>query len=155
MSRYVFPVLTMSDNLLIPLPGFSLPDDFPNRVGFVALVDQQLRKLRATGHFVPPRFFGYYFLAGVPMGVAGSWTVTLDDARPASLLPDLLQRVTRGKFSIVSRGPKARPEFLLVHDRRDGACWLWTFQEGLRFVESPEPMIGGRDGTEAPKLFES
>ena len=143
---------TMTENVLIPLPGFTLPGDFPNRIGFVGLVDHQLRKLRATGHFVPPRFFGYYFQSRVPIGVGGSWTVTLDDARPVSLLPDLLERVTRGKYRIVGRGRSSPPDFLLVHDRRDGACWLWTFQEGLRFVESAEPMIDGRGGAEAPKL---
>lgn len=143
----------MTENVLIPLPGFTLPGDFPSRIGLVALVDQQLRKLRTTGHFVPPRFFGYYFQARVPIGVGGSWTVTLDDARPVSLLPDLLARVTRGKYGIVGRGPAGKPDYLLVHDRRDGACWLWTFQEGLRFVESPEPMMGGRDDAEAPKLL--
>jgi hypothetical protein len=143
----------MTENVLIPLPGFTLPGDFPNRIGLVGLVDQQLRKLRTTGHFVPPRFFGYYFQSRVPIGVGGSWTVTLDDSRPVSLLPDLLARVTRGKYGIVGRGPTGKPDYLLVHDRRDGACWLWTFQEGLRFVESPEPMIGGRDNAEAPKLL--
>jgi hypothetical protein len=49
---------TMPDNVLIPLPGFQLPGDFPWKVGFVAMVDDQLRRLRATGHFLPPRFFG-------------------------------------------------------------------------------------------------
>ena len=28
----------MTDNVLIPLPGLSLPYDFPRRVGFIALV---------------------------------------------------------------------------------------------------------------------
>ena len=143
----------MTENVLIPLPGFTLPADFPRRIGLVALVDHQLQKLRTTGHFVPPRFFGYYFQGRVPIGVGGRWTVTLDETGPVALLPDLLKRVTHGKYGIVGRGPASKPEYLLVHDRRDGACWLWTFPEGLRFVESPEPMIGGRDDAEAPKLF--
>ena len=145
----------MTENLLIPLPGFQLPDDFPWRVGFVALVDEQLRRLRTTGHFLPPRFFGYYFQANVPIGVGGSWTVSLDANRPASLIPGLLERVTHGQFSITSTGPDQTPEYLLVHDRRDGACWLWTFAEGLKFIEATEPVWAGdtSDGVERPKLL--
>jgi hypothetical protein len=143
----------MTENVLIPLPGFELPGDFPWRVGFVALVDDQLKRLRATGHFLPPRFFGYYFQARVPVGVGGSWTVSLDGTRPATLLPELVDRVTRGQYSISSADRNARPDFLLVHDRRDGACWLWSFQDGLRFVEAVEPTTGGWDDAEAPKLL--
>lgn len=143
----------MPHNLLIPLNGFRLPVDFPWRVGFVALVDDQLRRLRTTGHFLPPRFFGYFFQAHVPIGVGGSWTVSLDATRPASLLPGLLERLTHGQFSITSTGPDSKPDYLLVHDRRDGACWLWTFEEGLRFVEAVEPTAGGWGGAEAPRLL--
>lgn len=138
-------VKPITENVLIPLPGFQLPGDFPWRVGFVALVDDQLRRLRATGHFLPPRFFGYYFQGHVPVGVGGSWTVSLDATRPATLLPELLSRLTHGLYSITSGGPKQFPEYLLVHDRRDGACWLWSFEDGLRFVESIEPTNGGGD----------
>jgi hypothetical protein len=110
--------------------------------------------LRATGHFLPPRFFGYYFRAHVPIGVGGSWTVSLDPARPASLIPGMLDRITHGQYSITSSGAGAAPRFLLVHDRHDGACWLWSFDEGLRFVESVEPMTGdGWDDAETPKLL--
>jgi hypothetical protein len=143
----------MAENVLIPLPGFQLPEDFPWRVGFVALVDEQLRRLRATGHFLPPRFFGYYFQAHIPVAVGGSWTVSLDPGRPASLLPGLLERVTHGLYSITTAGPKHAPAYLLVHDRRDGACWLWSFEDGLRFVEAVEPTTGGHDGAETPKLL--
>src|ERR1044072_4499488 len=110
----------MSENVLIPLPGFQLPGDFPWRVGFVSLVDDQLRRLRHTGHFLPPRFFGYYFESNVPIGVGGSWTVSLDATRPATLLPEAIEQVTHGQYSIVSTGAHQRPEFVLVHDRRDG-----------------------------------
>jgi hypothetical protein len=144
----------MPDNVLIPLPGFQLPGDFPWKVGFVAMVDDQLRRLRATGHFLPPRFFGYYFQASVPIGVGGSWTVSLDGIQPVSLLPGMLDRLTQGQYSITSNGPETMPDYLLVHDRRDGACWLWSFDDGLRFVESVEPMIGGWDDAEASRLFE-
>lgn len=144
----------MADNVLIPLPGFELPVDFPWRVGFVGLVDDQLRRLRTTGHFLPPRFFGYYFQASMPVGVGGSWTVSIDRKRPMSLVPGMLDRLTHGQYSITSTGPEDTPDYLLVHDRRDGACWLWSFDDGVRFVESVEPMSGGgRDGAEAPRLF--
>jgi hypothetical protein len=131
----------MNDNILIPLPGFALPEDFPWRVGFVALVDDQLRRLRATGHFLPPRFFGYYFQGRVPVAVGGSWTVTLEGNTPASLLPDLMDQMTDGKYSIVAPRRDSAPDFMLVHDRRDGACWLWSYDQGLRFIESVEPVL--------------
>ena len=146
----------MTNNLLIPLPGFELPADFPWRVGFVALVNDQLRKLRATGHFVPPRFFGYYFQKDRPVGVGGSWTVSLEAAQPAVSLPRMLERVTEGAYPITSARRDAPPEFLLVHDRRDGACWVWSFADGLRFVEAWEPTLraensgGAGGGTGAP-----
>lgn len=149
----------MADNLLIPLPGFELPRDYPWRVGFVQLVDEQLRKLRATGHFLPPRFFGYYFQAQVPVGVGGSWTVSLDPTHPVSLLPRTLDRMTQGAYSIASPDRESPPDFLLVHDRRDGACWLWTFAEGLQFVEAVDPVKGGDGGgdlwndADKPKLL--
>jgi hypothetical protein len=144
----------MAENILIPLPGFALPTDYPWRVGFVGLVNDQLRKLRATGHFLPPRFFGYYFQAAVPMGVGGSWTVSLDATTPATLLPELLNPLTHGEYPITSPGTHTEPDYLLVHDRRDGACWLWSFAAGLRFVEAVEPMAGddGRDDAERKLL---
>jgi hypothetical protein len=48
--------------------------------------------------------------------------------------------MTHGQFSIASPTEQAAPDFLLVHDRRDGACWLWRFAFGLRFVEAVEPV---------------
>lgn len=137
------PTRVMAENVLIPLPDFQLPPDYPWRVGFVGLVDDQLRKLRATGHFLPPRFFGYYFRESVPVAVGGSWTVSLEARQPASILPRLLERVTQGAYTIVSAAREAWPDYLLVHDRRDGACWLWSFPDGLRFVEAFEPTTGG------------
>jgi len=135
----------MTENLLIPLPGFRLPSDFPWQVRFVAAVDDQLRRLRATGHFSPPRFFGYYFQGDHPFGVTGSWTVTLNGGPKLQALPEELDRVTNGQFSIASLSERASPDFLLVHDRRDGACWLWRFAFGLRFVEAVEPVEEGED----------
>ena len=143
----------MPNNLLIPLPNFLLPRDFPWRAGFIALVDDQLRRLRATGHFVPPRFFGYFFQAEVPMGVGGNWTVSLDARPPVTQLPELITQLTNGHFSIVSARRETVPDYLLVHDRHDGACWLWSFADGLRFIEANEPVLGGAalDGLEKPK----
>lgn len=132
----------MTDNVLIPLPGFELPTDYPWRVGFVGLVNDQLRRLRATGRFLPPRFFGYYFQEQLPVAVGGSWTVSLDATQPASLLPRMVERVTQGEYTITSMHRDIAPDFLLVHDRRDGACWLWSFTDGLRFVEAYEPTKG-------------
>jgi hypothetical protein len=137
----------MSENLLIPLPGFTLPPDFPWRVRFISAVDEQLRRLRATGHYVPARFFGYYFQEQVPMGVSGSWTVALETAAPWRQLSAALDRLTCGQFSIVSDARGVDPDFMLVHDRLDGACWLWRFGFGLKFVEATEPVANeGSDG---------
>src|SRR6185436_1849688 len=130
----------MSENVLIPLSGFTLPYDFPWRVGFIAMVDDQLRRLRATGHFLPPRFFGYYFQGGTPMAVGASWTVTLENGPELAMLPGSLNRLTLGRYSIASGGPAVTPDFMLVHDRRDGACWLWSFADGLKFIEAVEPV---------------
>src|SRR5580658_4197996 len=118
----------MIENILVPLPDFRLPGDYPWRVRFVAAVDEELRRLRTTGHYLPPRFFGYYYRNGRPVGVSGSWTVALEAAPPATQLLDAVERVTQGRFGIAASTPEADPDFMLVHDRHDGACWLWRFE---------------------------
>src|SRR5476651_1708824 len=133
----------MSDNVLIPLSGFILPGDFPWRVGFITLVDLQLRRLRATGHFLPPRFFGYYFRGDLPIAVGGSWTVSLDPVPPMTLLPEAIEKFTLGEYDIVSASRELLPAYLLVQDTHDGACWLWSFAQGVKFVESVEPVSAG------------
>lgn len=143
----------MSENVLIPLSGFELPRDYPWQVGFVALVDDQLRRLRATGHFLPPRFFGYYFQGRMPVAVGGSWTVSLENTQPASLLPEVLRCMTGGVYSIVSEDRENTPDYMLVHDRRDGACWLWSFDDALSFVEAVEPTREGWNDADQPKLL--
>jgi len=146
----------MSDNVLIPLSGFALPRDFPWRVGFVAIIDEQLRRLRATGYFLPPRFFGYYFRGDQPLAVAGSWTVSLDAVPPVTLLPATVENFTDGQYPIVSGSRATRPEFMLVHDTHNGACWLWTFADGLKFIEAIEPVTEAApsfDDTEKPRLL--
>jgi hypothetical protein len=110
------------ENVLIPLPGFTLPEDFPWQVKFVSLVEGQLRRLHASGRFLPPRF---------------------------------LEDLTLGQYAIGSSAQKMEPDFLLVHDRRDGACWLWRFAYGLRFVMATEPVSGddGMNNAENRKLL--
>jgi hypothetical protein len=137
----------MTDNVLIPLPGFTLPADYPWKIRFVSAVDEQLRRLRASGKFLPPRIFGYFFQGTSPVAVSGNWTVTLNPTRPISDLPDRIDRLTQGRFSIVSEAEENLPEFLLIHDRRDGACWLWRFAYGLQFVEATDATSEGDDGT--------
>ena len=131
----------MTDNVLIPLPGFFLPGDFPWRVKFVAAVEYQLRCLNASGSFLPPRFFGYYFLKEEPIGVTGQWTVSLDASPPLNTMVEVLEQMTLGQYAIASTHPTSSPDFLLVHDRLDGSCWLWRFAFGLRFVESTQPVL--------------
>ena len=147
----------MNDNVLIPLSGFSLPGDFPWRVGFITLVDMQLRRLRATGHFLPPRFFGYYFRGDLPIAVGGSWTVSLDLVPPMTLLPEAIEKFTEGDYQIVSHSRDLMPNHMLVHDTRDGACWLWSFAQGLKFIEAVEPVTTGESGgwydAEKPRLL--
>jgi hypothetical protein len=135
----------MTDNVLIPLPGFKLPGDYPWRIRFVDAVDEQLRRLRTTGRFQPPRFFGYFFQGGYPVAVSGNWTVTLDADAEIADLSDRIDELTQGRFPISSEYDERLPDFLLIHDRRDGACWLWRFAYGLQFVEATEPVTGGDD----------
>ena len=131
----------MTETAPITLQGFTLPTDFPWRVRFIAAVDEHLRRLRATGHFVPARFFGYYFRGNVPMGVSGNWSVTLESHPPVSQLPEVIDYVTQGQFAIASASRDRLPDYMLVHDRRDGACWLMAFDAGMRFVEATEPVV--------------
>jgi hypothetical protein len=146
----------MNDNVLIPLPEFRLPGDFPWRVGFITLVDLQLRRLRATGHFLPPRFFGYYFRGDLPIAVGGSWTVSLDPVPPMTLLPEAVAKFTQGEYDIVSKSREFLPDYMLVHDTHDGACWLWSFAQGVKFIEAVEPVTASEsrwDDAEKPKLL--
>ena len=131
----------MTDNILVPLPGFTLPCDFAWKVRFIDAVEDHLQKLHAAGHFVPPRFFGYYFNGGQPVAVSGGWTVALDRVPALERLPAAVARLTDGRFAICAEENESQPDFLLIHDRRDGACWLWRFSFGLRFVAATEPIF--------------
>ncbi len=139
----VIVMATATDNVLIPLSGFTLPRDFAWRIRLVAAVDEQLRRLRSTGHFEPPRFFGYFFQGEHPIGVTGNWVVTLDAIPLLLAVPSAIDRITKCQYSICSESAQTVPEYLLVHDTHDGACWLWRFHHGIRFVEAGEPFLAG------------
>ncbi|OYU99431.1 MAG: hypothetical protein CFE26_25680, partial [Verrucomicrobiales bacterium VVV1] len=108
---------TMPKNTLIHLPDFELPLDFPWRVRFVAAVDAQLRRMRATGHYEPGRFFGYFCQGAGPVGVSGNWTVALEDSAWGVDLNEMLERRTEGKYSIMCRPGEVEPGYILIHDR--------------------------------------
>jgi hypothetical protein len=137
---------TVTDNVIIPLTGFSLPRDFAWRVRFIAAVDEQLRRLRSTGHFEAPRFYGFFFQGETPVGVSGNWIVSLDALPLLLALPPSVDRITHGQFNICSESIETVPDFILIFDSRDGSCWLWRFSYGLRFVESTDPLCIGKDG---------
>lgn len=71
-----------------------------------------------------------------------------------------VERLTERRFSIASPAGREEPDYLLVNDRRDGACWLWDYGHGRQFVEAHEPVSGGDyedlpelPGPEGPKLL--
>ena len=68
--------------------------------------------------------------------------VSVDPVAALIKVPDSLDMVTHGQFDVMARGD-AEPDFVLVHDRRDGACWLWRYRFGLRFVMAQEPTLEG------------
>jgi hypothetical protein len=70
-----------------------------------------------------------------------------------TLVTSKLDRLTKGLYSIASTSAGSVPDFMLIHDRRGGSCWLWSFDEGLRFVEAVEPVVGGWNDAETPRLF--
>jgi len=129
----------MTDNVLVPLPDFTLPREFPWKVRFISAVHEHLWRVRLEDTFAPPRFFGYYFRGEEPMGVTGSWTVALNAEAPLMELAETVEALTYGNCSI--RGTReSDPDFVLIHDLYDGACWLWRFSYGMQFVMATEPM---------------
>ncbi len=148
---------SMMDNLLIALPELRLPRDLAWRVKFIEAVEEHARRLGINGHYHPSRFMGYYFAGTHPVVVSGHWTVTLDSVPLLRDLHDVVERVTEHRFSIRSAAEECAPEFMLIHDRHDGACWLWEYAHGRRFLEARQPVlswssseIGADDG---PKLL--
>jgi hypothetical protein len=133
----------MMDNMLINLPEIRLPGDMAWRVKFVEAVEKHAERLGIAGRFNAPRFFGYYFTGQHPVVLAGHWTVMLDEVPLMRRLRQAIERVTENRFSIASETEGGEPEFLLVHDRHDGSCWLWDFLHGRRFLEASEPVATG------------
>jgi hypothetical protein len=154
---------SMTDNMPINLPEIRLPRDLAWRVKFIEAVEEHVRHLGVTGHFQPPRFFGYYFAGRHPVVLARHWKVTLDAAPLLWRMHHVLEGLTDSQFSIAAKSDDTVPDYLLVHDRFDGACWLWEFARGRRFVEAHEPMQGasepdgasGDGGAQNQKLFGS
>lgn len=129
-----------TENVLVPLPGLTLPRDLPWKVKFIDLVEDHLRKMSAGGGFEAPRFFGYYFRGEEAVAVTGSWTVLLDAHPLLAGLAASLDAVTGGRFEITG-APDREPDFVLVHDRWDGSCCLWRFAFGMRFVMAEEAVL--------------
>ncbi len=149
----------MTGNLPIDIPEIRRPRDMAQRARFIDAVEQRARRLGLAGAFSPPRFFGYYFTGPHPVVIAGQWTVMLDEVPPLVQIRQMVERITESRFSISSRESGGEPEFMLVHDRRDGGCWLWDYAHGRRFVEAHEPVSGADDFYESlppgdgPKLL--
>lgn len=141
----------MTDNLIIDLPELRLPRDLARRVKFIEAVEEHARRLGIVGRYQPSRFIGYYFAGRFPVVVSGHWTVTLDDVPLLRGLRDMIERLTEQRFSIRSVSEDVTPEFMLVHDAHDGACWLWEYAHGRRFLEARQPIISaGWDGESGP-----
>jgi len=150
---------SMTDHLLIDLPEIRLPRDLAWRVKFIEAVEDHVKQLGVAGHFEPPRFFGYYFAGRHPVVLARHWKVTLDSAPLLWRLRQILEKMTENQFSIGCAADNGEPDYLLIHDRHDGACWLWGFAQGKRFVEASEPVAASsrwEDASESgPKLLGS
>lgn len=130
----------MTDNLIIDLPELRLPRDLARRVKFIEAVEDHAKRLGIVGRYEPSRFIGYYFAGRYPVVVSGHWTVTLDDVPLLRGLRDMVERLTERRFSIRSVNEDVTPEFMLVHDAHDGACWLWEYSHGRRFLEARQPV---------------
>ncbi|HYC70772.1 MAG TPA: hypothetical protein VEB66_06165 [Opitutaceae bacterium] len=141
----------MTDQRLIDLPGLRLPHDLARRAKFVAEVERVARRLGLNCDYEPPRFVGYYFLGTQPVVAAGRWTVTVGETELLDQLQVIVQRVTEGRFAIASEGPAEKPEFMLIHDRYDGSCWLWDFTHGHAFLSAEEPAAESDDFAGEPE----
>lgn len=130
----------MTDQTLIHLPEIRLPRDFAGRLKFVEAVENHVRLLGIIGRFEPPRFVGYYFSGRHPVVLARHWKITLGSAPLLWRLHEMLDRMTGHKFNLVTDSDESVPDYLVVHDRYDGVCWLWEFEPGRRFVEAQVPV---------------
>ena len=144
----------METNVLINLPGFTLPRDYAWRVGLVEKMNNYLRQLADQERsqlgpddatevrprtFVVPRFTGYYFVDKQPVAIMSYALVNLDRLHPIAHLIEQVDAATSGDYRIVNAKGEADPLYLLIHDRHTGACWLQRFEHGKRFVTAVEP----------------
>ena len=142
-------------NILINLPGFTLPRDYAWRVGIVDKVNRHLRELAErerrnlgiesetevrTRSFLVPRFAGYYFIERQPVALTSYAQVNLDREHPIAHLAEQVDAATEGQYRIVNAKGEAAPLYILVHDRHTEACWLQRFEHGKRFVTAVEPV---------------
>ena len=114
--------MSTTDHIIIDLPEIRLPRDMAWRVKFIEAVEEHVRKLGVAGHFEAPRFFGYYFAGRHPVVLARNWKVTLDSVPLLQKLRQVLERITENQFSITAESDDGVPDYMLVHDRHDGAC---------------------------------
>lgn len=128
-----------------------LPRDLAWRVKFVEAVEEHARKLGLEARFRPPRFCGYFFNGPSPVVMAGRWTVILDETPLLEEVRVSVERLTARRFSISSASAAEEPDFMLVNDGHDGACWLWDYGHGRTFVEAHEP-VSGADPGKSPEL---
>lgn len=139
-------------NILIPLPGFTLPRDYAWRVGLVDKMTSYLRSLAEQEQagsdpslpavqrtFVVPRFTAYYFKDKQPVALMTFALVNLDRCHPIVHLVEQVDAASRGQYRIVNATGEVDPLYLLIHDRHTGACWLQRFEHGKRFVTAVEP----------------
>jgi hypothetical protein len=153
----------MKDPLIIDLPEVRLPRDMARRIRFHEAVERHARRLGLPGRFALPRFFGYYFIEKRPMAVAGLWTVLVSEVPLMMMLRESVDRATDGRCSITSPAAGRDPEFILVHDRYDCSCWLWSFRAARRFLSAtgavrktdPDAVDENGDGDGDPRLLGS
>lgn len=129
-----------TENILVPLPGFALPRDLPWQTRFVDIVEAQIEADHGEAFYAPPRFFGYYVCGSVYVAVAGPWAVAVAETAALQRLPDMLQALTGARFPMRCESEEV-PEFMLVHDRYNGACWLWRYPFAQRFLEAEEALL--------------
>lgn len=130
-----------NDNVIVPLHGmFSFPRGFVSDIGLVQRINWDLFQNGFKPKFVLPRFVGFYVQDDVPIGVAGLMVVKLSSRDLCKLRLDELDHWTKGQQSIIGDS-KTIPGFVLILDSYDGSCHLWSFPEGIRFLQSTEPVI--------------
>lgn len=129
------------ENIVIPLSGyFSLNPGLPWSIGLVREINRKLYRQGAIANFIPPRFIGFFVQDGYPIAVAGTSIVALDRDQLPKLRLARLAELTMGLYTIVAEGNE-KPDFILIFDRCDGTCHLWSFPHGMILVQSTEPVV--------------